>query len=90
MATVLMASSETVAVQNVYARNGVDKDRIARILDRPCKCGECQARTLNFKHLHSFLERFHTLTVESKTHLLSTVYDTAGPMPVDQVAHLVF
>ena len=83
-------ASETVAVQNVYARNAVDKDRIARILDRPCKCGQCQARTLNFKHLHSFLERFHTLTVESKTHLLSTVYDTAGPMPVDQVAHLVF
>ena len=88
MATVLMAS-ETVAVQNVYACNGVDKDRIARILDRPCKCGHCQARTLNFKHLHSFLERFHTLTVESKTHLLSTVYDTAGPKPVDQVGHLV-
>ena len=67
MACVLMAG-ETLTASTAYTRNAVNPDRIRGVLQKPCNCARttCKALSLSIAPVISFLQRFHSLPVESK------------------------
>jgi hypothetical protein len=81
MVTVLMATDEADQLTS-YARHGMDRNRVEEVLQKPCRCGStshCRAITLPLSSLMEFLQRWHHLSDECKTHLLATSYETCGP-----------
>ena len=85
MAAVMMAT-ETTKKENCYTKWQVNPKRIASALAAPCQCTRtvCQAKTLPFENVCEYVRKYHSLTEECKACLLSSAYDTAGPMPDDR------
>ena len=85
MAAVMMAT-ETTKKENCYTKWQGNTRRIASALAAPCQCTRtaCQAKTLPFENVCEYVRKYHSLTEECKACLLSSAYDTAGPMPDDR------
>ena len=83
----LMLASDEADHLTKYALNGMDTARVRRVLQNPCDCttgSRCRARQLPVTGVTEYCERFHHLSEECQTHLISTSYETCGS-PVSSV-----
>ena len=88
LATVLMATDVTDNLTK-FAEHGMDRGRVEKVLQQPCRCSptaRCQAKTLPLSSLMAFLDRWHHLSEECKSHLLATSYDSCGSHEEDHKA----
>ena len=81
--TLMMATGEADHLTK-YALNGMDSARVKCVLKNPCQRtadSRCHARQLPLTGVMEYCERFHHLSEECQTHLVSTSYETLGPAP---------
>ena len=86
LVTLMLATDEADHLTK-YARDGMDSGRVRRVLKNPCQCtggSRCSARQLPVAGVVEYCQRFHHLSEECQTHLISTSYETCGPVPTDK------
>ena len=86
LVTLMLATDEADHLTK-YARDGMDSGRVRRVLKNPCQCtgdSRCCARQLPVAGVVEYCQRFHHLSEECQTHLISTSYETCGPAPTDK------
>ena len=84
--TVMLATDEADHL-TTYAHNSMKAARVARVLKKPCSCAagsRCCARHLPVQDVVEYCQRFHHLSEECQTHLISTSYETCGPASEDK------
>jgi len=86
LSTLMLATDQADHVTK-YALNGMDSARVRRVLQNPCRCtagSNCSARQLPVTGVMEYCGRFHHLSQECQTHLMSTSYETCGPALEDK------